>query len=234
MAENCIACDKNLAGHPKIRFDGDVYCYSCAKNFVGEQDEIAALQLAPKLKEYESQVARYETWQKNLKAAMPSKGTEKFIIVGVAVGFAYFVGEGKATGDMVVLFLFGLVIGLVVKSVYVHWVRGEWTRRNPEPVFPTRPSGNFASNRIELVGGGTKGRQITGTYRRKILERDGYQCQSCGKVLPADQLEVHHIQSRAKRGKNFSTNLITLCFDCHLDEDWFGHSHYMRKWLRKK
>ncbi|MGO9200094.1 MAG: hypothetical protein ACLQM8_06085 [Limisphaerales bacterium] len=41
------------------------------------------------------------------------------------------------------------------------------------------------------------------------------------------------MKSRAKRGKNLSINLVTLCFDCHLDEDWFGHSHYMRKWYRR-
>jgi 5-methylcytosine-specific restriction endonuclease McrA len=234
MAERCIACDKNLAGHPRIRFDGEVYCYHCAKGVVGEQDWVAEQQLAPKLKEYESQVARYETWQNNFKAASPSKGTQGFIVVGVAVGFAYFVGEGKETGDIVFLFLCGLVIGLVVNLFYVDRKQGEWTRRNPKPAYPSRPSGDFASNRIELVGGGTKGRQIAGSYRKQILERDGYKCQNCGNVLPADQLEVHHIKSRAKRGKNLSTNLITLCFDCHLDEDWFGHSHYMRKWFRRR
>jgi len=233
MAEHCSACDKNLTGHPKIRLDGDVYCYSCAKGVVGEQDRVAERELAPKLKKYEAQVARYETWQQNLKAAMPSKGTQKFVIVGVAVGFAFFVGEGKKAGDVVFLFFFGLIIGLVVNYFYVQWKRGDWIRQNPQPEYPSRPSGNFASSRIELVGRGTKGKQISGEYRRQILERDGYQCQSCGKVLPADQLEVHHIKSRAKRGKNFSTNLVTLCFDCHLDENWFGHSHYMRKWYRK-
>lgn len=233
MAAICAICYKNLTGHPKIRLDELTYCYRCAKCVVNRKDRVAEQELAPKLKEYESQVARYETWQQNLETAMPSKGTQKFVIVGVAVGFAFFVGEGRKAGDGVALFFFGLIIGFVVNYFYVQWKRGDWTRQNPEPAYPSRPSGNFASSRIELVGGGKKGRQISGRYRRQILERDGYQCQSCGKFLPADQLEVHHVQSRAKRGKNFSTNLVTLCFDCHLDENWFGHSHYMRKWYRK-
>src|SRR5256885_1784981 len=72
MAERCTTCDKSLSGHPKIRLDGSIYCYSCAKSVVGAKDHVAELDLAPKLEEYESQVALYETWQQNLKAAMPS------------------------------------------------------------------------------------------------------------------------------------------------------------------
>ncbi len=53
------------------------------------------------------------------------------------------------------------------------------------------------------------------TYRelkRRILERDGWRCQQCGR---RDQLQVHHIVRRSQTGYDQEQNLITLCSDCH-------------------
>ena len=47
---------------------------------------------------------------------------------------------------------------------------------------------------------------------RKVLERDGWKCQACGR---ATQLEVHHIQFRSALGDDDLGNLITLCAECH-------------------
>jgi 5-methylcytosine-specific restriction endonuclease McrA len=47
---------------------------------------------------------------------------------------------------------------------------------------------------------------------QQILERDGWRCQSCGR---REQLEVHHIRSRAQLGPDSELNLITLCAFCH-------------------
>jgi len=52
--------------------------------------------------------------------------------------------------------------------------------------------------------------------RRQILQRDGYTCQHCGST---NQLEVHHIQARHKGGTDTPDNLITLCADCHIQDD---------------
>ena len=48
--------------------------------------------------------------------------------------------------------------------------------------------------------------------RQQVLERDGWRCQYCGRL---EQLEVHHIRSRAQLGADSELNLITLCADCH-------------------
>ena len=53
--------------------------------------------------------------------------------------------------------------------------------------------------------------------RLRILERDNFTCQICGKSLdsnPNIRLEIHHIESRITGGNAFN-NLITLCSDCH-------------------
>jgi len=50
--------------------------------------------------------------------------------------------------------------------------------------------------------------------RMKILERDGWRCQQCGR---RSQLEVHHTYRRSRGGSDSQDNLITLCRTCHGD-----------------
>jgi len=51
-----------------------------------------------------------------------------------------------------------------------------------------------------------------GNLRQQILRRDGYRCQSCGKM---SSLEVHHTEFRSHSGADAEENLITLCTACH-------------------
>jgi len=48
--------------------------------------------------------------------------------------------------------------------------------------------------------------------RQQVLARDNWRCQNCG---AAENLQVHHIQSRSKLGHDSPENLITLCASCH-------------------
>lgn len=48
--------------------------------------------------------------------------------------------------------------------------------------------------------------------RNKILDRDKHQCRLCGSNK---DLEVHHMKTLKNGGKSASTNLITLCANCH-------------------
>jgi 5-methylcytosine-specific restriction endonuclease McrA len=47
---------------------------------------------------------------------------------------------------------------------------------------------------------------------RQVLERDGWQCQNCGRRT---NLQVHHIHPRSLLGADAERNLITLCAECH-------------------
>lgn len=47
--------------------------------------------------------------------------------------------------------------------------------------------------------------------RRKVLERDGYQCQTCSAT---ERLHVHHL-TYAHEGRERMEELITLCASCH-------------------
>ncbi len=48
--------------------------------------------------------------------------------------------------------------------------------------------------------------------RLKVLERDGWRCQICGRRT---LLDIHHIDARARGGDDGETNLLTLCRMCH-------------------
>jgi 5-methylcytosine-specific restriction endonuclease McrA len=49
---------------------------------------------------------------------------------------------------------------------------------------------------------------------REVLERDGWRCQSCGRM---EDLQVHHLQWRSQLGDDTLENLIVLCASCHQD-----------------
>lgn len=61
-------------------------------------------------------------------------------------------------------------------------------------------------------------RQAWKLVREKVIERDGWRCQDCGKDLravPAWLTEVHHIVPRSRSGSDHPRNLKTLCTMCH-------------------
>lgn len=59
--------------------------------------------------------------------------------------------------------------------------------------------------------------------RKRILERDGYTCQSCKKKI--GKFEVHHIQKKRLGGGDYDDNLITVCRRCHRKvEKWSASS----------
>jgi len=54
--------------------------------------------------------------------------------------------------------------------------------------------------------------------RRRVYERDGYTCQSCGSQggkAGNTELHAHHIIPISRGGSNKLSNLTTLCKECH-------------------
>lgn len=54
------------------------------------------------------------------------------------------------------------------------------------------------------------------TRREKVLDRDGYRCQECGRENTV--LHVHHILPISKGGGHELSNLKTVCQSCHAKE----------------
>lgn len=63
------------------------------------------------------------------------------------------------------------------------------------------------------------------TTRKQILERDGYECQSCGKTQSecldgGHALSIHHIVPWRETHDSSPKNLVTLCQSCHSKREW--------------
>lgn len=56
---------------------------------------------------------------------------------------------------------------------------------------------------------------IKASKRFKVLNRDNFTCQYCGKKSPEAKLEIDHIKPVSKGGDNSMENLVTSCFDCN-------------------
>ena len=58
---------------------------------------------------------------------------------------------------------------------------------------------------------------MTRELRRRIIERDNYTCQICGKYMPDEVgLHVDHIIPIKCGGKSVESNLQVLCDKCNL------------------
>lgn len=59
-------------------------------------------------------------------------------------------------------------------------------------------------------------RNVSSSSRFRIMKRDNFCCQLCGrKGIEDSPLEVDHIHPLAKGGSNQDSNLWTLCFECN-------------------
>ena len=57
--------------------------------------------------------------------------------------------------------------------------------------------------------------RIPRAIRDKVLSRDGFKCQYCGDVFPADQLTIDHLIPLAMGGPDEVTNYISACGPCN-------------------
>lgn len=54
--------------------------------------------------------------------------------------------------------------------------------------------------------------------REEVYERDGYECQNCGRIGGPNgdvELHAHHVVPKASGGTHQLSNLTTVCDDCH-------------------
>ena len=74
-------------------------------------------------------------------------------------------------------------------------------------------------SKCDINIGGTAVRRITGRehgrIRKRILLRDEYTCQKCGRVDPGPGLEVDHIVPLDFGGAESDANRQVLCESCH-------------------
>lgn len=58
-------------------------------------------------------------------------------------------------------------------------------------------------------------KEISRTTFLRVVRRDNYTCQECGKHLTDDEIEIDHIIPRAAGGSSEESNVRTLCRKCN-------------------
>ena len=72
-----------------------------------------------------------------------------------------------------------------------------------------------------------RGRKLPPHIRRRVLQRDAYRCQHCGR---AGRLEVDHIRRVADGGAELELdNLQALCRTCHIAKTVKENTQDMRQ-----
>lgn len=69
---------------------------------------------------------------------------------------------------------------------------------------------------------------IPQSVRKYVLQRNNYQCQSCGKKNTETKLNIDHIIALAKGGSNDISNLQVLCSRCNQTKKANFHPHFKR------
>ena len=69
---------------------------------------------------------------------------------------------------------------------------------------------------------------IPQAVRQYVLERNNYQCQSCGKQSSVAKLNIDHIIPLATGGSNDISNLQVLCSQCNQRKKHHFDSRFQR------
>ena len=70
--------------------------------------------------------------------------------------------------------------------------------------------------------------------RKRVLERDGWQCQYCGKMLEGSDATADHILAKENGGIDEMSNLVAACRKCNgekSDRVIVRMNWYNKNWL---
>jgi len=170
------------------------------------------------VREYERKMKSYEEKKSAFQRRHPEFGAEMAfvgwgeVLVGI-IGWLIFPVIGTIIGVMGWQSLRKFIWNREQDKLY-----REFESKTPIPI-PPKP----VEFDLELDESRFEEATVEKNYRQQILVRDDYTCQNCDEQFSDEDLEVHHVKSRAQGGTNHRTNLVTLCKSCHDREKWFGH-----------
>lgn len=82
-----------------------------------------------------------------------------------------------------------------------------------------------------------KAKPIPQALRARVLERDGYTCCRCFRLLQGNYYSLHHRLPRSRGGKHTAENIVTVCGSgtspdgCHLWIETNRQRAYEEGWL---
>lgn len=81
----------------------------------------------------------------------------------------------------------------------------------------------------------SKACEITQKVKEIVWNRDNHKCIYCGRYVPKNYANAHYIK-RSQGGLGIEENIVTLCLECHYQED-FGqdtklYEDYIENYLK--
>ncbi len=234
----CSHCNRGLDGYPGVILNKIHLCFSCAKvfeNTIFEENKVLESNVLEIEKEAEIWI-KLEQKSINESVSFRAQCTwEKAIYISVAILGSFSIGALAHLFSLNILYFTAIVFTSFIFLKYLKFDPStiandlaikKWQENNVSKILKIREL-RASISRIDLSYLKYRRGKISQNYRTIILERDDYQCQSCMRVFSSKELEVHHVKPRSQGGKDYHSNLVTLCFKCHLNEKWFGHHHYL-------
>ena len=216
----CNSCKAYLYGKPKICFEKSIYCFSCAKKVINAKKEIIDKKNEVLRLEYDKVYSKWNT-ERNKVGYEETNWIIPMGFVITAVLPIWFLG---AIGIGIAVIAEGIAVPilLVIRSKAVSKRQQDHSIIYPPPQSPKYKFMDFFLLPFDGYS------YDTNNYRAETIDRDNSVCQNCNKVINQNSIEVHHIIPKARNGEDYPSNLVTLCFQCHKSEGWFGHQHYYR------
>lgn len=87
--------------------------------------------------------------------------------------------------------------------------------RTYENLLVRSPSQAFEVPSIVALKDYHKRKRVAFT-RYNVFLRDGYRCQYCGEIFPAEELTFDHVVPRSKNGASTWQNIVSACHSCNL------------------
>jgi len=233
----CATCRDLLEDKPIIHVADEgynnYYCYSCAKKLVSylemKYKEESKKEYDENIKKYSIEEEKTRIWSNKKRKFDWEMMKERFYFMVLPITALTYIIQDSQMSDTISIF--------VLSSLFLFFVdidSSTFDKENPKPsrefILPPklkRKKVSHHSIQFDYYHSNKK-------YRRYILLRDDYTCQWCLEKYDADYLEVHHIIPRSQNGNNHPANLVTLCIDCHKNEEWYGHHHKYKYTTSKK
>jgi hypothetical protein len=228
MNRTCYACGATLLNEPALQGLEGLLCFPCRFRFdvnggeayLKNQREFAGT-LADWNARFGNQWPKFKCWTSLTERL---RITAFLFAVGAAALFVLGAHEVSTVAATV-----WILIGI---SAYFTNRKAQFLRCEPPPHEP-RPDSRALSARPTVVLdhdclsiGESQYDRYAGyppDWRRRqefCRRRDGHRCRICGS---GDRLHVHHVWPVSFSANHTAQNIITLCRQCHMKQDYWDH-----------
>ena len=244
MDRCCYKCNKDLAIEPAIKGLRGLLCFPCRYKL----DRAGGERFVIEIELYPVRMAAWKTefekdWKTRLRISNAFEFLSLLMIIGAGLTFVLLYLSIHLGNAQVILFLGAfLVVDLCVWFVFSFLA--EACKGVAPPIMPNKNPIALTSE-PKLLFDGNKDADVNPAFtnyrptnsidskyppdwderRVKCFIRDGRRCRLCGNIKT---IQAHHVIPRSRDGSHNLQNLITLCSDCHKQQEYYDHKSFIK------